>query len=328
MPTADALERHQIAVYVGGLAAGAAVGLGWPGTSHVLEGSIYPVLGTLLYATFLQVPFTKLAGAFRDARFVAPLLILNFAIVPLVVAALTSLVPLSQAVLLGVLLTLLTPCVDYVIVFSGLAGGDKHRLVAASPLLMLVQLLALPALLWLFLGPELADIVEVGPFVEAFGILIVLPLALAWATQALAARHRSGRAISRVMTAGMVPLTAATLFVVVGSQIPKLDNRFDDIVTVIPIYAAFLVVMALLGLATARAARLDTGRARALIFSGATRNSLVVLPLALALPAGFAVTPAIVVTQTLVELIGMLVYMRLVPRLVPALQDGPISQGP
>ncbi|MEP7740275.1 hypothetical protein ABKW28_21735 [Nocardioides sp. 31GB23] len=29
-------------------------------------------------------------------------------------------------------------------------------------------------------------------------------------------------------------------------------------------------------------------------------------------------TPAIVVTQTLVELVGMLVYIRLVPRLVPA----------
>ncbi|MBM7509666.1 hypothetical protein JOE61_003480 [Nocardioides salarius] len=29
-------------------------------------------------------------------------------------------------------------------------------------------------------------------------------------------------------------------------------------------------------------------------------------------------TPAIVVTQTLVELVGMLVYIRLVPRLIPA----------
>jgi len=67
----------------------------------------------------------------------------------------------------------------------------------------------------------------------------------------------------------------------------------------------------------ARAARLDTGGSRALIFSGATRNSLVVLPLALALPAGYAITAAIVVTQTLVKLIGMLVYIRLVPRLVP-----------
>jgi ACR3 family arsenite transporter len=313
----EALERHQIAIYLGGLAAGAAVGLAWSASAHPLELSIYPVLGTLLYATFLQVPFTKLAGAFRDTRFLASALILNFAIVPLVVFALTAFVPLSQAALLGVLLTLLTPCIDYVIVFSGLAGGDSQRLVAASPLLMLAQMLALPALLWLFVGPELADIVEVGPFLEAFGILIVLPLALAWATEALAGRHCAGLAITSAMTGAMVPLMTMTLFVVVGSQVPKLDNRFNDIASVIPIYAGFLVIMAFLGLAAARAGRLDTGRSRALIFSGATRNSLVVLPLALALPAAYAVTPAIVVTQTLVELVGMLVFIRLVPRLVP-----------
>ena len=317
MPPVESLERHQIAIYLAALAAGAAVGLAWPANSHPLELSIYPVLGAVLYATFLQVPFTKLAGALRDTRFLATALLLNFAIVPLVVAALTVSVSLPQAVLLGVLLTLLTPCIDYVIVFSGLAGADSQRLVAASPLLMLAQMLALPILLWLFLGSELVDIVEVGPFLEAFGVLIVLPLALAWATEALAAHHRAGQAISHGMTAAMVPLMAVTLFVVVGSQVPRLEGRLDDVLTVVPIYAGFLVAMAFLGLAAARVARLDTGRSRALVFTGATRNSLVVLPLALALPAGYAITPAIVVTQTLVELIGMLVYIRLVPRLVP-----------
>lgn len=319
MSAVEALERHQITVYLGGLAAGAAVGMAWPATSHPLELGIYPVLGALLYATFLQVPFTKVTEAFRDARFLATLLAVNFVAVPLVVGGLVAVVPMEQAVLLGVLLTLLTPCVDYVIVFSRIAGGDSQRLVAASPLLMLAQLAALPLLLWVFVGPELADIVEVGPFMEAFGILIVLPLMLAWATEAFAARHRAGEAVARGMTAAMVPLMAATLFVVVGSQVPKLEGRFDDIATVVPIYAAFLLVMAVLGVAAARFARLDVGRSRALVFSGATRNSLVVLPLALALPAAYAVTPAIVVTQTLVELVGMLVYIRLVPRLVPQL---------
>ena len=157
-----------------------------------MELGIFPVLGTLLYATFLRVPFTKLAGSFRDTRFLVSALLSNFAVIPLVVAALTAVVPLTQAVLLGVLLTPLTPCIDYVIVFSGLAGGDNRRLVAASPLLMLAQMLAQPDLLWLFVGPELADIVEVGPFLDAFGILIVLPLALAGVTEALA--HASARA--------------------------------------------------------------------------------------------------------------------------------------
>ncbi|WP_418064421.1 arsenic resistance protein [Pimelobacter simplex] len=332
MPTpasVAALERHQVAIYLGGLAAGAAVGLVWPGAADPLERAIYPVLGVLLYATFLQVPFTEVAGAFRDRRFLGSVLVLNFIVVPLVVAGLTAVVSLERAVLLGVLLTLLTPCIDYVIVFSRLAGADSERLVAAAPLLMLAQVLALPVLLWLFVGPELADVVEAGPFVEAFGLLIVLPLALAWATQALASRRPGGVVVSRAMTAAMVPLMALTLLVVVGSQVPTLDGRYGEIAAVVPVYAAFLVVMAVLAVAAVRLTGLDVGRGRALVFSGATRNSLVVLPLALALPTAYAVTPAVVVTQTLVELVGMLVYVRLVPWLVSERgAPRPRSRGP
>ena len=54
------------------------------------------------------------------------------------------------------------------------------------------------------------------------------------------------------------------------------------------------------------------------MFTAVTRNSLVILPLALALPSGYALAPAVVVTQTLVELMGMVVLTRVVPAwLVP-----------
>jgi ACR3 family arsenite efflux pump ArsB len=85
----------------------------------------------------------------------------------------------------------------------------------------------------------------------------------------------------------------------------------------VPIYGAFLLVMALLGLGAGRLFGLDVPSRRALVFSGATRNSLVVLPLALALPASLSLAPVVVVTQTLVELVGMVIYVRLVAALVP-----------
>ncbi|WP_267890871.1 hypothetical protein [Streptomyces sp. AS58] len=40
------------------------------------------------------------------------------------------------------------------------------------------------------------------------------------------------------------------------------------------------------------------------------------LPLALALPDSLAVAAVVVVTQTLVEVIGMVAYVRLIPRLM------------
>ena len=47
------------------------------------------------------------------------------------------------------------------------------------------------------------------------------------------------------------------------------------------------------------------------------RNSLVILPLALSVPGALPVVPAVIVTQTLVELVAMLVYIPLLPRLSP-----------
>jgi ACR3 family arsenite transporter len=314
----DRLERHQVAVYLAAVAAGVVIGLAAPASDDAFEALIYPVLGALLYATFLQVPFTGLRAAFADRRFLVAALGLNFVVVPPIVYALSRLAPGGQAVELGVLVVLLTPCIDYVIVFTRLAGGSDRQLLAASPLLMLAQMALLPVYLWLFMGSELADIVEPGPFLEAFALLIVLPLALAWATEALAARSPTGARFKRTVDLTPVALMALTLLVVVASQFPRVREDIADVAGVVPLYVAFLIIMAPVGRAAGRALRFDAPAARALLFTGATRNSLVVLPLALALGDEWALTAAVIVTQTLVEVLGMVAYVHLIPRLVPS----------
>ncbi|MFF6779112.1 bile acid:sodium symporter [Streptomyces sp. NPDC012637] len=312
------MDDHQVAIYLAAMAAGGLLGRLAPAAGPGLEHAINPVLGALLFVTFLQVPAAELLRSLRGGRFLAAALVVNFVVVPLVVAAMFTFLPADQAVRLGVLLVLLCPCVDYVIVFCGMAGGSGRRLLAATPLLLVAQMLLLPGFLYVFMGPGLADVVEPGPFLDAFLVLIVVPLAVAWALQAWASRRAAGRRVSDAATTAMVPLTAATLLTVVASQIPKLGDSLADVVAVLPFYAAFLVVMAFAGKAVARLFRLGTGAARAIVFTGATRNSLVVLPLALVLPDAFAVAAVVVVTQTLVEVLGMVAYVRLVPRLLPA----------
>ncbi|MEU9852372.1 bile acid:sodium symporter [Streptomyces sp. NPDC047974] len=312
------MEDHQVAIYLGAMAAGGLLGWLAPAAGPGLEHAINPVLGALLFVTFLQVPAAELFRSLRDGRFLAAALVVDFVVVPLVVAAMFAFLPADQAVRLGVLLVLLCPCVDYVIVFSGLAGGSSRRLLAATPLLLVAQMLLLPGFLYLFLGSGLADVVEAGPFLEAFLVLIVVPLGLAWALQAWTARRPAGEKVSAAATSTMVPLMAATLLTVVASQTPKLGDSVTDVVAVVPFYAGFLVIMAFAGKGVARLFRLGTGAGRAVVFTGATRNSLVVLPLALALPDALAVAAVVVVTQTLVEVLGMVAYVRLVPRLLPA----------
>lgn len=312
----DWLERWQIPLYLIALGAGAVIGLTVPATAAAFEVAINPVLMALLYATFLSVPLTKLGHALRDARFLAGLLVLNFLIVPVVVYVLSRLVADDQALLLGVLLVLLTPCIDYVIVFSGLARAAHDRLLAAAPLLMLLQMLLLPVYLGMFVDPELFEVIDLAPFIEAFLLLIVTPLAVAALTQFLAARFRPAQQVMDLMEALMVPLLMLTLTVVVASQIDAVRTDLPSLLRVIPIYVIFLVVMVPLGIFIGRVFYQDAFATRATVFSGATRNSLVVLPLALALPDSLTLVAVVVVTQTLVELVGMVVYVRLIPRVV------------
>jgi ACR3 family arsenite transporter len=311
------LEHRQIGLYLVAILTAGMIGLTVPGADR-LEAAIEPVLALLLFATFLGVPFAAIGQSLRDGRFLAAVGVLNFVVVPLVAFGLSRFVADEPALLFGVLLVLLTPCIDYVIVFAGLAGGASERLLAAAPLLMLAQILLLPLYLLFFIGPEGVAVVEVGPFARAFLLLIVVPLTAAALVQALARRHRSGVIIERTMLGLMVPLMMATLFTVVASQAGAVGDSLGQLLVLIPIYAGFLVVMAALGISASRIFRLDVPATRALVFSGATRNSLVVLPLALALPASLSLAPVVVVTQTLVELIGMVIFVRVIPRLVPS----------
>ena len=112
------LDRRQIPLYIAAILLAAVLGLAVPAVAEPLTFAINPVLGLLLYATFLGVPFAAIGAAVRDLRFLGAVLVLNFVVVPFVALGLSQFVAVDTAVHLGVLLVLLTPCVDYVIVFS------------------------------------------------------------------------------------------------------------------------------------------------------------------------------------------------------------------
>ncbi|MBB5832423.1 arsenic resistance protein [Brachybacterium aquaticum] len=304
------LERRQVPLYLLAILAGAVLGAVLaataPGAGPVLEVAVEPAIAALLLITFHGIPLTHLRGALRDGRFLLALLALNLLVVPVIVWAVTRPLTGSPELLLGALLVLLAPCIDYVVVFTALARGAHEKLLAATPLLMLAQLLALPVLVPLLGGGTATGMIEAGPFLRALVLLVLLPLGAAALLQRLAPR--------RDLSPAMVPLMMLALALVVASQTPRVLGAGSALLALVPLYAGYLVLAVAMGVLVARAARLDTPAARAVTFSGATRNSLVVLPLALAAPG--SLVPAAVVTQTLVELVGMVVLVRVVPRLL------------
>lgn len=310
----ETLETRQVAIYFAAVVLGVVTALILPG-APALEPVINPALALMLFVTFLQVPLAALGQAMRDVRFLGVLLAVNFIVVPILVAGLVPFVPADPMIRLGVLLVLLCPCIDYVVTFSHLGRADARLLLASTPALLIVQMLLLPIYLAAFLGDDAAQFVRIGPFVHAFVWLIAIPLALAIGCQMWAARSQTGEHASAALGLLPVPATALVLFIVVAAVLPQIGPVFGVTLSVLPVYIVFAIVAPIAGWLISRLARLSDPAARAVAFSAGTRNSLVVLPLALAVPGAVPLLPAIIVTQTLVELLAALVYIRAIPRL-------------
>ncbi|MFZ5692835.1 MAG: arsenic resistance protein [Pseudomonadota bacterium] len=311
----EPLERHQVTIYFGAVIFAAVVAAMAPALG-MLEAAINPALAIMLFATFLQVPLAELGRAFRQLRFMCALVVANFLVIPIVVAVLIQFLPPDPLIRLGVLLVLLTPCIDYVVTFSHLGRADARGLLAATPLLLVAQMLLLPVYLGPLLGEAGRDLIQIEPFVHAFVWLIAVPLLLAGLVQVWGHRSPAGARAGGALSLLPVPATALVLFIVVCAVVPQLDAARESAIKAVPIYIAFAVLAPLVGLAVGRLFRLPAAGSRAVAFSAATRNSLVILPLGLAVPGAVPVLPAIIVTQTLVELLSELVYIRALPKIV------------
>lgn len=309
----DALERRQIGIYLCTVLAAAALSHFFPATA-LLGEYVNTALAVMLFFTFLQVPVTNMGKILTEGRFLAALLVTNFIVLPLSVFLLLPLFPADPAIRLGILLVLLTPCIDYVVTFSHMGNADAQRLAAATPVLLLAQMLLLPVFLGLFPGIAASGLLRAGPFLHAFAVLILLPLVCAGLVQHREKRKPSPFTAPDFLGIFCVPSTAVVLFCIIASVMPHIEPARDAALRAAPLYVIFAFAAPALGWGVSRLFRTDAFAGRAIAFSAGTRNSLVVLSLAVSLPGAAPVLPAVIVTQTLVELAAELVYIRYIAR--------------
>lgn len=107
----EKLEQKQIWVYAVTIFLAGATGLLWSGAAS-LALLIEPVIAILLYSMFCQIPFLELKRVFQDRAFFKALLIGNFVFIPIIVWLLSIFLIHDPVINLGLLLVLLTPCID------------------------------------------------------------------------------------------------------------------------------------------------------------------------------------------------------------------------
>jgi len=310
----DFMENYQIFIYFITILIAILITFFTPNTSS-FEAFINPALAFMLFVTFLQVPILQLQKALKKTKFILALLFSNFILIPIFVFILVLFLPNNPLLKLGVLLVLLSPCVDYVVTFSHLGKANSQLLLASTPILLIVQMLLLPVYISIFLGSEVSNLVKIAPFIEAFIFLILIPLFLASFFQIFSTKSILLKKTLDIFNIFPVPATAFVLLVVILAVVSRLSQAINDILYIIPIYIAFAIIAPIIGFSIGKIFKFQVKDKSAIAFSTATRNSLVILPLALAIPNALPLLPAVIVTQTFIELISSIVYIYIFKRL-------------
>ena len=188
------------------------------------------------------------------------------------------------------------------------------RATAVTPINLLAQLLLLPIYLWLFLGAEVSQGLNPADLLPTLVGLILLLLAVAALTQRWIEGHPERAVLQQRLAWWPVALLALVVGMIAAAQVSIVLATLSVLAHIFWLYVGFLLGAALLVKALSQIFKLPVAVGRTLAFSLGTRNSFVVLPLAVALPVGWEAVAVVVVFQSLVELFGMVFYLWWIPQ--------------
>lgn len=157
------------------------IGLGLGQTGNVTEAAthfITPFLMIMLFGIFLQTPVESLKEGFKNSKVLKLSLLINFLWTPLLAFSLSSLF-FSDApdVFVALILDMVTPCTDWYLVFTAIAGGSIALSTSFLPWNLFMQFISIPVALFLFAG----TVVEIQPyfFLQSFLRVLLIPFIIA-----------------------------------------------------------------------------------------------------------------------------------------------------
>lgn len=311
------LTRWQVVPLLLALTGGLAAGRAAPGVFEEGRMALWPVLGLLLFTTFLHLDLHRWRRSLSDRRFHVGIAALNFLLLPAMAVVLLPLAPDDPAIRLAMLLVLLAPCTDWFLAFNLIGRGNPERATATIPVLLLGQAVAVPV--WLALALGASVLAGFGPsrFLAVFVGLFLIPLGLALAARWLTARIRRLTPLVDGFRDMSGPLLLPVVFLVAAMELqPLLGTRLMNLLPLAPLFVGWAFLAVVIAMLLGRLTDLAVPARRTLVFSAASRNSFVVMPFALALPVNADLATGVIMLQALIELTLLILLTGLVPRLI------------
>ncbi len=275
---------------------------------------IEPCLMVLLFFVFLSVDGSKFRQSFRNLGFTLTAVSINFLWTPVFAWLLGRLFfPGTPDLQIGLVMLLVTPCTDWYLVFTGLAGGNVALGASILPLNLLLQILLLPVYLMIFFGGS----VDLSSSSTIFSIVTVLliPFILAFAIKRIGKLQES---VEKLKERGddlqLIVLCLAVISMFASESRNVFDNPGILLRMLLPMILFFCLNFLLVRL-VGRLRKLPFHDLTALNFTTLARNS----PLALAIAvAAFPDRPLIslaLVIGPLIELPALGVTAGVIQRL-------------
>lgn len=144
--------------------------------------------------------------------------------------------------------------------------------------------------------------------------VVIVPLVAAAVTQRWIEVRSERDTVRQHLAWWPVPLLAIVVFQIAAAHVGAVLDAPRELSTVVPVFVVFLLAAAALAKLLAYWMALPADQGRTLAFSLGTQNSFVVLPFALSLPAGWELAAVVIVVQSMVELLGMVVFLWWLPK--------------
>lgn len=277
-------------------------------SESVAENASYlitPFLMIMLFGVFLQVPFKNLRKGFMNLKVTLLSLVVNFIWTPLLAFGLSYLFFRNAPdVYLALLMDLVTPCTDWYLVFTGIAGGNLAFSAALLPWNLLLQLLLLPLYLYLFAGA----IVDIQPliFLESFFRVLVGPFFAALVVRYVAIRIKGISWFYDEVPSHLDFIQALFLILAIGAMFASqgmifLQNINLVIRLIIPVLIFFSANF-FLGHFIGKLFKLSYGDNVSLIITILARNAPLAIVIAIAVFPERTLIPLVLSVESLIEL--------------------------
>ena len=262
----------------------------------------------MLFGLFLEVPLNELKDSFKNTKFTATSLIVNFIWTPLFGYFLGSLFLKGNVdVMIGFFMLILTPCTDWYLVFTKLAKGDLTLSLSILPINLVLQIILLPIYLVIFFSS--ANTMDYAQLAHSLLIVIVIPFIAAQIVKFILNRDLKEKATD-VFSNLQICFLALAVFCIFASQGELLFTNLDSVITIFVPLIIFFIANTIIDLLLSEKINFIYEEYASLTMTTLARNSPLALAIAINSFPGHELISIALVIGPLIELPVLYVVSR------------------